>query len=110
TTISWAAPLDAGAAIKVYGLVVCFAKHDGDACLIENTPLPKGSLHFIAQAPAAAGKVSWTWPAWEDIGGAVIAPPKGSAYESVAIAAYNAAGHSKFAIVQTAVRCSGCTS
>ena len=109
TTISWTAPLDKGVTIKVYGVIPCFAKHDGDPCLVRNTPLPKGSLEPIADAPASAGKVSWTWPSWDDIGGAVMARSGDSVYWSVVIAAYTASGHSKFAIVKTAIRCGTCT-
>jgi hypothetical protein len=109
TTITWAAPRDDGSTIKVYGVIPCFAKRDGDPCLVRNTPLPKGSLEFIVDAPAAAGKVGWTWPAWDDIGGAVVGRPGGTVYQSLVIAAYNTSGHSKFAIVRTAIRCATCT-
>jgi hypothetical protein len=109
TTITWKVPLTAGTEIRVYGVNTCFAKHDQDPCLVLGTPLPAGSLELIAKAPARAGKVSWTWPAWDDIGGAVIGAPDGSTYDSLVVAAYNAAGHSKFTIVATAVWCPDCT-
>ena len=109
TTVSWAAPREEGVTIKVYGVDRCFAKHDGEPCLVRNTPLPKGALRLIAQAPGTAGKLSWTWPSWDDVGGAVMSPPGGPVYWSVVIAAYDASGHSKFAIVQTSIRCATCT-
>lgn len=109
TTITWNVPQTAETEIRVYGVNACFAKHDQDPCLVLGTPLPAGSLELIAEAPGRAGKVSWTWPAWDDIGGAVIGAPDGSTYDSLVVAAYNAAGHSTFTIVATAVWCPYCT-
>jgi hypothetical protein len=57
-------------------------------------------------APAADGKVSWVWPEWDDIGGAVMA--HGPIYWSVVVAAFDPAGHSKFVIVATAEHCTDC--
>jgi len=99
-----------GVRVRVYGVIPCLptTKVEGSPCLSKGTRLPASTRDFVAQAPAADGKVTWTWPAWEDIGGAVMA--NGSqAYESIVIATYNAAGHSRFVIVQTAIYCPGCT-
>jgi hypothetical protein len=110
TTITWDAPRADGLTIQVYGVNRCFAKQDSEPCLVVNTPLPEGSIEFIAKAPASAGKVSWTWPNWENIGGAVIAPPGDRPpYEAVVVAAYGPSGHSKFTIVATSERCDTCT-
>ena len=63
---------------------------------------------LAARGPAAKGKVTWTWPAWENIGGNVAANGN-KTYASIVVAAYNAAGHSRFVIVKTGEFCSACT-
>lgn len=107
TTVTWKEAVTKGTEIRVYGVTACFAPPTGGPCLVEQTPLPSSVRNLIARAPAAQGKVSWTWPEWGDVGGAVMA--HGSTdYESIVVAAYNAAGHSKFIIVATGELCPGC--
>ena len=99
-----------GVTVRVYGVIPCLPKLklEGEPCLSRGTPLPARTRDFVAKASAADGKVTWTWPAWEDIGGAVMASGS-QAYESIVIAAYNSAGHSRFVIVETSHYCDGCT-
>ena len=99
-----------GVTIRVYGVTACLPKHkqDHSPCLEKGTPLPANVRELIAKAPASKGKVTWTWPNWENAGGAVMAHGD-SYYDSVVIAAYNAAGHSKFVIVATGEYCPDCT-
>ncbi len=99
-----------GVTMKVYGVIPCLpkVKLEGTPCLSRGTPLPASTREFAAQAAATDGKVTWTWPAWEDIGGAVMSNGSQS-YESIVIAAYNPAGHSRFVIVDTSHWCDGCT-
>lgn len=108
TTVTWNEAVTAGTEIRVYGVNACFAPPTGGTCLVEHTALPASVRDLIATAPASKGKVSWTWPAWDDIGGAVMAHGD-KTYEAVVIAAYNAAGHSKFIIIASAEWCPDCT-
>jgi hypothetical protein len=113
-TVTWTGPRSKGIEIRVYGVTACIAMprspsegSDGP-CLVEHTPLPDWVRKLIAKAPASNGKVSWTWPNWEDIGSSVAMSPDGTAYEAIVIAAYNKAGHSKFIIVNAGSWCGGC--
>jgi hypothetical protein len=109
-TVSWASPTSDGTQIRVFGVEDCMPPPGKDPapCLTKNTPLPPSARKLVAKAPAAKGKVTWTWPAWEDIAGNV-ASDGHTTYASIVVAAYNAAGHSRFVIVQTGEFCSGCT-
>jgi hypothetical protein len=108
TTIRWSAPKAAGTEIRVYGVTTCFAPAAGGPCLVEHTPLPDSVRDLIATAPASAGKVSWTWPSWDDVGGAVMGHGD-TLYQAIVIAAYGPAGHSKFIIVRSGEWCPDCT-
>jgi hypothetical protein len=108
TTVTWKEAVTKGTEIRVYGVTACYAPPEGGPCLVEHTPLPSSVRDLIARAPASQGKVSWTWPEWDDIGGAVMGDGS-SNYESIVVAAYNAAGHSKFIIVVTSEYCPFCT-
>ena len=109
-TVSWKSPLTKGTQIRVFGVRDCMPPPGKDPapCLLKGTPLPASGRDLIARAPASKGKVSWTWPAWEDIGGNVAANGS-TTYASIVVAAYNAAGHSRFVIVATGEFCSSCT-
>jgi hypothetical protein len=116
-TVTWKGPRGAGTEIQVYGVTKCLAMPpDVDPavawegpCLVEHTPLPASVRKLIAKASASSGKVSWTWPGWENIGSSLAMGPDGTYYEAVVIAAYNGAGHSKFIIVAPGYGCSDCT-
>jgi hypothetical protein len=110
TTITWKQAQPAGTEIKVYGVTACLppAGQDPAPCLVENTPLPASVRELIAKAPAADGTVTWSWPNWENVGGAV-ASHGDTYYHAFVIAAYNATGHSKFIIVRSGEYCSDCT-
>ena len=110
TTISWKEAQMAGTEIRVYGVTACLPPEGQDPapCLVVNTPLPASVRELITKAPAANGKVSWSWPNWEDVGGAV-ADRGDTYYYAFVIAAYNSAGHSKFVIVRSGEYCSDCT-
>jgi len=110
TTITWKEADPDGVTVRVFGVTACLpkAKVDHAPCLAKGTPLPANVRELITSAPASKGRVSWTWPNWEDAGGAVMA--HGDAfYDSVVVAAYNKAGHSKFVIVRTGEYCPDCT-
>jgi len=109
-TISWKYANPDGVRIRVYGVTACLppAGRDPAPCLVKGTPLPPRVRELIATAAAARGKVSWTWPSWDDVGGAVMADAN-HVYESIVVAAYSDTGHSKFIIVATGEYCSTCT-
>jgi hypothetical protein len=70
-------------------------------CLVEHTPLPGSVRTLLATAPASHGEVSWTWTGTFDCEGPGPAyDPSGTAYYAIVLAAYNAAGHSIFAIAE----------
>ena len=114
-TVTWKGPHTKGTEIRVYGVTVCIGMPASPAegalgpCLVEHTPLPATVRRLIAKAPASTGKVAWTWRSWDDIGGSVAASPDGTTYEAIVVAAYNAAGHSKFIIVNPGQWCGYCT-
>ncbi len=111
TTVTWKEAAPKGVTIRIYGVTACLPPKGQDPapCLVKGTPLPASIRKLIASAPAARGRVSWTWPNWENIGGAVMAHGD-TTYESIVVAAYNLDGtHSKFIIATTGEYCSGCT-
>jgi hypothetical protein len=104
-TVLWRAPRTKPVEIRVYGVTECLAMPahpepgTGGACLVEHTALPASVRRLLATAKATAGRVSWSWKQWtgcEDWG--VSSPPGGRSYRAIVIAAYNASGHSIFAI------------
>ena len=104
-TVLWRAPRKKGVEIRVYGVTECLAMpaHPepgaGGACLVEHTALPASVRRMLATAPATAGRVSWSWKQWTGCGDfGISSPPGGRYYHAVVMAAYNASGHSIFAI------------
>ncbi len=104
-TVRWGAPRSEGVEIRVYGVTECIAKPANPSpdtrgpCLVEHTSLPASVRTLLATAPASDGVVSWTWTGTFDCGDPDPAyDPDGPAYYAVVLAAYNASGHSVFAI------------
>ena len=96
--------------IRVYGVTECINNVDGEPCLVLHTALPDSVRDLVAKAPAADGSAGWTWPGWENIGGAMAVNPDGDHYYYAFVAAaYNAAGHSKFIILDSSTACPDCT-
>jgi hypothetical protein len=102
-TVRWKAPRTEGVEIRVYGVTVCLSEPSSPApgtsgpCLVEHTLLPPSAMALAAAVPAAAGEISWIAPRyWECLGPPV--GPDGLDYQAIVIAAYNADGHSIFAI------------
>lgn len=102
-TVRWKSPRTEGVEIRVYGVTECLKEPSspppGSAgpCLVEHTLLPPSVMALAATAPAAAGEISWIAPFYYDCAGPPVGPD-GLDYHAVVIAAYNAAGHSIFAI------------
>jgi hypothetical protein len=104
-TVTWRGPLMAGVELRVYGVTECLAEpaHPepgaSGPCLVEHTPLPASVLTLLATAPASAGRVAWSWTAET---GCEVGPfgsdPEGPWYSAITVAAYDATGHSVFAI------------
>jgi hypothetical protein len=110
--VHWTEKYPKGTEIRVYGVTECLNNVDGEPCLVPHTPLPASVRHLVAKARAADGKAAWTWPGWENIGGALASSGEGEHdyyYEAFVAAAYNDAGHSKFIILDSAIACPGCT-
>ncbi len=109
-TVTWKEPAPAGATIRVYGVTACLNPPGTDnvPCLVVKTLLPDKALTLVATAPATQGHVSWTWPSWGNIGGA-LAVHGSDTYYAFVVAAYTPAGHSKMIIAATASACSKCT-
>jgi hypothetical protein len=89
--------------IRVYGVTECLSEPTNPPpgtsgpCLVEHTPLPPSVMVMTATAPAAAGEISWIAPFYYECLGPPVGPD-GLDYQAIVIAAYNAAGHSIFAI------------
>ena len=104
-TVKWKAPRADGIEIRVYGVTECLSESRDPApgtsgpCLIEHMRLPASVMVLAAKAPAAAGRISWVAPTFYECAGPPVGPD-GQDYESVVLAAYNAAGHSIFAIAE----------
>jgi len=102
-TVRWKAPRTEGVEIRVYGVTECLSEPSNPPpgtsgpCLVEHTLLPPSVMVLAATVPAAAGEISWI-EAWTGACGPGAVGPDGLSYFSVVIAAYNAAGHSIFAI------------
>jgi len=105
-TVTWRTPRSKGVEIRVYGVTKCIAEPrdpapgTGGPCLVIGTPLPASVRTLLGKAPASGGTVSWSWT--EETGCAVglAYDPDGPAYHAIVLAAYNASGHSKFAIAE----------
>ena len=105
--VKWGAPQSEGVEIRVYGVTECLAEPADPSpgtsgpCLVVHTPLPGSVRTLLATAPASDGEVSWTWTGTFDCEGPGPAyDPGGPAYHAVVLAAYNASGHSIFAIAE----------
>lgn len=102
-TVRWEAPRTAGVEIRVYGVTECLSEPSSPSpgtsgpCLIEHTRLPASVMALAASAPASAGEISWIAPMYYECAGPPVGPD-GLDYQAIVIAAYNAAGHSIFAI------------
>ena len=105
-TVTWRTPRSDGVEIRVYGVTRCIAEPRDPApdtsgpCLVTGTPLPESVRTLLGTAPASKGAVSWSWT--EETGCDIGLPndPEGPQYHSVVLAAYNASGHSIFAIAE----------
>ena len=104
-TVRWKAPRTEGVEIRVYGVTECLSEPSNPPpgtsgpCLVEHTLLPSSVIALAATAPAAAGEISWIAPFYYECLGPPVGPD-GLDYQAIVIAAYNAAGHSIFAIAE----------
>jgi hypothetical protein len=105
-TVSWRTPRSEDIEIRVYGVTKCSAEpkdplpDTSGPCLVTGTPLPASVRTLLGKAPASDGRVSWSW--LEETGCDIGLPndPDGPVYYAVVLAAYNASGHSIFAIAE----------
>ena len=104
-TVRWQAPRTEGVEIRVYGVTECLSEPSDPSpgtsgpCLVEHTLLTPPVMALAATAPAAAGEISWIAPFYYECLGPPVGPD-GLDYQAIVIAAYNAAGHSIFAIAE----------
>jgi hypothetical protein len=102
-TVTWKAPRTEGVEIRVYGVTECVSEPSNPPpgtsgpCLVEHTLLSPSVMVLAATVPAAAGKMSWIAPSYYECAGPPVGPD-GIDYRAIVIAAYDAAGHSTFAI------------
>ncbi len=105
-TVTWRTPRNDGVEIRVYGVTKCIAEPRHPApdtsgpCLVTGTPLPASVRRLLGKGPASDGAVRWSWT--EETGCDIGLPndPDGPTYYAVVLAAYNASGHSIFAIAE----------
>ena len=109
-TVSWNEASMAGTTIRVYGVTACLSPPgvDNAPCVAASASVPDDKLTLVATAPAGEGRVSWTWPSWGDIGGALAVHGDDSYYAFV-VDASDAAGRSAMTVAVTARSCLGCT-
>jgi len=100
--LSWEKPRTEGVEFRLYGVTSCLpsGNRSVDTCLKEHVTLPGGIGILLAKGPASTGKLSW--PQGEGDGEGCVAEylsNNGTPFYSIVVAAYNASGHSRFAIV-----------
>ena len=100
STVFWQKPRTKGVEVRAYGVTACLPGDLSDeTCLRERTTLPEGVGVLLAKGPASAGSLSWQQGEGDGEGCvAEYLTEKGSPFYSVVVAAYNASGHSVFAI------------
>jgi hypothetical protein len=122
-TVTWKEAMSAGTEIRVYGVTRCVLQTEratDGRCLGRGTRVPAALRTLIAKAPASAGTVSWTRPAWLDNVRNGTGQPVSRTfgvdrdgdvlYFGIVVAAYNAAGHSAFVLADSGTWCydTGC--
>ena len=105
-TVTWRTPRSDGVEIRVYGVTKCIAEPSDPApdtsgpCLVTGTPLPASVRTLLGKAPASDGAVIWSWTEETGCDIGLANDPDGPVYYAVVLAAYNASGHSIFAIAE----------
>jgi hypothetical protein len=105
-SVTWRTPRTKGVEIRVYGVTKCIAapKHPTPdttgPCLVTGTPLPASVRTLLGKAPASDRSVSWSWTEETGCKVGLAHDPDGPAYDAVVLAAYDATGHSIFAIAE----------
>jgi hypothetical protein len=110
----WYVPRTPGIEVRVYGVTGCLSAPrlppNGEGpCLVEHTVLPASALRLIGTAPSELGVVTWEWTEPDDwylhsppgcMARRYLFGPDGRLLDAIVLAAYNAAGHSTFAIAE----------
>ncbi len=105
-TVTWRTPRSDVVEIKVYGVTKCIAEpknprpESSGPCLLTGTPLPASVRTLLGTAHASDGALSWSWTVETGCDFGLANEPDKAPYYSVVLAAYNAAGHSIFAIAE----------
>jgi len=107
--IAWTSPDGYATEFRLYGVIGCpnaSPETDGAACLVEHTSLPSGSLDLIKKAGSRSRSMTLETTFTPDASCGVMFWC--GTYGALVLSAYNAYGHSKFAIVATENVCWEC--
>jgi hypothetical protein len=113
-TATWKQATSDGVTMRIYGVTKCLnAREPGPGetsvpCLVPGTQLTADVERLVATAPAADGRVTWSWPGWGDIG-AALGTYNGEDFYAFVIGGNNAAGNSPLYIMATSAYCPTCT-
>lgn len=122
-TVTWKEVATRGTEVRVYGVTRCLLQTErtgSGECLRNDTRVPGAVRRLIASAPASAGLVSWTRPAWLDNVQVASGDPASRAfgvdrdgddiYFGILVAAYDAGGRSTFVVADAGGWCydTGC--
>ncbi len=71
--LTWRTPDTADTIVRVEALTTCLApaSSTGELCVTPASHITAANYILIAKRPASDRYARWTWPAWEDIGGAI---------------------------------------
>lgn len=105
-TVTWTRPLEPGATVRVFGITTCPnpPTPDGVPCVTADTRLPAKIRTRLASSPAESGSASWDWPDI-DADGPFVGYDGATVYFAVVLRAVNAAGASRFVVLQSATSC-----
>lgn len=108
-TLTWQSPDAAATTVRVLAVRTCPApaKSTGKPCVTSTTKLPASIVTQVVKVPASARTASWTWVAWEDIGGAIATDGKRDFYAIVAT--FTIGSTVKVVVIDTGTTCYGCT-
>jgi hypothetical protein len=110
--LTWTEPAGYATEFRLYGVKGCpnaSSKTDGQACLVENMSLPKGTLELVKKMSGSTRSVTLTHTIPEgECGGTIWCGAAQGDFGALVLGAYNAYGQSVFAIVLSTDVCYQC--
>ncbi len=106
--LTWRTPNTPDTTVRVEAITKCLAPDDstGIPCVTPASHITAADYILIAKRPASDGYARWTWPAFEDIGGAVTTD---GTHDFYAIAVTLTTGSIvRVVVIATGQTCSGC--